>query len=218
MPLISQVAGRPFIELRDVIAFCALALSLTNLFFGPKYQKKLERKKDANSRRVNVFKTLMATRGARLSYRHVEALNTVDLEFFEPEYAPIIAARNNYYDNLSNRNDDPHFATAWLDKNDELLSALLFEMSKTLKYGHSLVDIKRKVYTPQAHINAEEEDNAIRKAMVTLLQNKEGFLPVYFQQDEDALTKANERQNQLQDLMMEYYAKKLAKVDAKKDS
>ena len=91
-------------------------------------------------------------------------------------------------------------------------------MSKTLKYGHSLVDIRQKIYTPQAHINAEEEDNAIRKAMVTLLQNKEGFLPVYFQQDEDALIKSTERQNQLQDLMVEYYAKKLAKIDAKKDS
>lgn len=217
MFLISQVPVRPFVELRDIIAFCALALGLVNLFFGPKYQKKLEKKKDANSRRINIFKTLMATRGIRLSYRHVEALNTVDLEFFEPEYAPIVAARNNYYDNLSNWNDDPHFAANWADKNNELLSALLFEMSKTLKYGHSLVDIKRKVYTPQAHIIAEEEENAIRKAMVTLLQNKEGYLPVYFQQDEDATAKAAERQNQLQDLMMEYYARKLAKLSSKND-
>lgn len=218
MPFILQISHRPIIELRDVIAFCALILGLFNLFFGPKYQKKLEKKKEANSRRVNVFKILMATRGARLSYRHVEALNTVDLEFFEPEYAPIIVARNNYYDNLSNRNEDPNSTATWLDKNDELLSTLLYEMSKMLKYGHSLVDIKRKVYTPQAHINAEEEDMAIRKGMVALLQNKEGYLPVYFQQDEEATTKATDRQNQLQDLMMEYYSRRLEKLNPNKSN
>lgn len=36
-------------------------------------QKSIERYKEKNDRRLNIFKTLMATRGARVSFEHVKA-------------------------------------------------------------------------------------------------------------------------------------------------
>jgi hypothetical protein len=211
LTLLLQTTSKPFVELRDIIAFLALIIGIVNLILSPRYLKSLERKKEAHSRRVNVFKALMATRGARLSYRHVEALNTVDLEFYDAKFAPVVNARDNYYDNLFDRdNSASHFVTAWADKNNELLAALLHEMAKSLGYQHTLVQIKRNVYTPQAHIDAENDDMAVRKGLAALLQNKEGFLPVYFQQDDEAMAAAAEKQAEVQDLTIEYMKQKLA--------
>jgi hypothetical protein len=202
---------RPLLETRDIISLIALTVSILAFFFSPRYQKNLERKKEAHSRRVNIFKILMATRASRLSYRHVEALNMVDLEFLGNEYSAVLAARNNYYDNLFNRNQDPSFISAWADKNDDLLAGLLFEMGKALKYNYKLVDIKRNVYIPQAHVTLEEEENYIRKSIVTLLQNGQGTIPMRFEQDDELMKDTNERQAALQDLMMQYYSEKLKK-------
>src|SRR4029453_9314693 len=44
-------------------------------------QKWIETAREKRNRRLNVFKRLMATRGAVLSPGHVEALNMIDLEF-----------------------------------------------------------------------------------------------------------------------------------------
>ena len=209
--LLLQTVNKPFVELRDIIASLALALGIINLILSPRYLKSLERKKEAHSRRVNVFKALMATRGARLSYRHVEALNTVDLEFYDAKFTSVVNARDNYYDNLFDRdNNVPHSVAAWADKNNELLAALLHEMAKILGYKHTLVQIKRNVYTPQAHIDAENDDVAVRKGLAALLQNKEGFLPVYFQQDDEAMAAAAEKQAEVQNLTIEYMKQKLA--------
>lgn len=209
--LLLQAVDKPFIELRDIIALLALVLGIVNLVLGPRYLKTLERNKEAHSRRVNVFKALMATRGARLSYRHVEALNTVDLEFYDTKFASVVNARDNYYDNLFDRdNNAPNFVAAWADKNNELLAALLYEMAKCLGYKHTLVQIKRNVYTPQAHIDAENDDMAVRKGLAALLQNKEGFLPVYIQQDDEAMAAAAEKQAQIQNLTIEYMKQRLA--------
>ena len=44
-------------------------------------QKFLERITQSRRRRLDVFYTLVATRGTRLAPAHVEALNRIDLEF-----------------------------------------------------------------------------------------------------------------------------------------
>lgn len=207
MTFLLQTLVRPLFETRDVLSLIAITVSIMAFIFAPRYQKSLEREKEAHSRRVNVFKVLMATRGARLSYRHVEALNMVDLEFFGPKYASVKSARDNYYDNLNNRGEDPNFATTWLRTNDDLLSALICEMGKILGYNYSLVDIKRNVYTPQAHVDVEADDILIRKSLVALLQKREGYLPIYFEGTQDEAV--TEKQSQLQELMIKYYSQKI---------
>jgi hypothetical protein len=61
-------------------------ISIAAIFLGPivaiQLQKFIERRKQSNERRENIFKTLMATRGSMLSTAHVEALNRIDLEFW----------------------------------------------------------------------------------------------------------------------------------------
>lgn len=47
-------------------------------------QKQIELWREQRSRKLWVFKTLMATRGRALSLEHVQALNVIDLEFTKP--------------------------------------------------------------------------------------------------------------------------------------
>ena len=47
-------------------------------------QWKLQLRDTAQKRRLDVFRTLMATRGNILHYRHVEALNLIDVDFSDP--------------------------------------------------------------------------------------------------------------------------------------
>ena len=42
----------------------------------------LEKKREVRGTRLNVFRTLMATRGSKLSVNHINALNMIDVEFY----------------------------------------------------------------------------------------------------------------------------------------
>ncbi len=50
-------------------------------FLGIWAQGKLDEKRQAKERKLDIFKTLMATRATPLSPEHVRALNRIDLEF-----------------------------------------------------------------------------------------------------------------------------------------
>jgi hypothetical protein len=45
-------------------------------------QSKLDERKETRKRRLDIFKTLMATRASVLSQDHIKALNMIDIEFY----------------------------------------------------------------------------------------------------------------------------------------
>jgi hypothetical protein len=107
-------------------------------------QKRLERWREGNERKKQIFKTLMATRATRIDPSHVTALNMIDLEFKEKA---ILEKWREYMDSLL---DAPEILSAdaqeseqqtyqndmkiWLDKGDDKFIDLLYEMSRALKY------------------------------------------------------------------------------------
>jgi len=48
-------------------------------------QKYIEDRKEIRARKMQIFRTLMATRATRLDAKHIEALNMIDIEFFKNE-------------------------------------------------------------------------------------------------------------------------------------
>jgi hypothetical protein len=68
----------PILKTVDILTICALILGP---ILAVQIQKFIDRAKESRSRRLWVFKTLMATRHATLSIDHVSALNRIDLEF-----------------------------------------------------------------------------------------------------------------------------------------
>ena len=133
-------------------------------------QKILERYREDKARRLNVFKTLMATRAATVSPQHVQALNMIDLEFQGVKYKVVADAWRTYLDHLGHYpKDDEKQQPVWGERRVDLLAKLLIEMGKSLGYVFDEVHIKRGIYAPEAHSQFETEERLIRGGIVRLL-------------------------------------------------
>src|SRR5690606_25172987 len=93
----------------------------------------LDNKKEIRERKVNLFKTLMATRAYNVSWSHVEALNKIDLEFDSKnkKEKAVIEAWKEYLDLLNNTTIP---MDQWGIKRVDLLVELLHKMAKVLDY------------------------------------------------------------------------------------
>jgi hypothetical protein len=93
-------------------------------FLGPVFavqaQKWIERSKETRTRKVDIFRTLMATRGLKAaSNEHVQALNSIDIVFENKgKDRKIISAWSEYLDHLNNfpTDDDLPAQRVWNDK------------------------------------------------------------------------------------------------------
>lgn len=155
-------------------------------FLGPvvavQAQKYLEMMREEKNNQLAVFKSLMATRATPVSPQHVQALNSIDLEFKGEKFKKIREAWRTYLDHLNNaprldqsqgfsryETDIAH----WAEKGSDLLSTLLVEMGKPLGYSFDTVDIKRGIYKPQAHDQSEFEQQALRQKLFSVLSGNE---------------------------------------------
>lgn len=180
-------------------------LTIAAIIIGPilavQVEKFLQRNRDSKYRRLNIFKTLMATRGSSLSFAHVEALNRIDLEFSaNNKYVKVIAAWKEYFDNLGHKKETKEELTIWVARNEELLANLLYEMGQSLGYKFDKVLIKRNIYSPIGHAKVEQENELIRKGLLDII-NFDSSIPMTLINDEDAIKK----QQELQDAMLLYY-------------
>ena len=149
-------------------------------------QRLLESIRDRRNRRMAVFHDLMATRAARVSHVHVQALNMIDIEFYgrrvfgmrfqTPSEKAVSNAWRVYSDHLNNRYADSEVAR-WGDDGDKLFAKLLFELSRALGYDFDEVQLRRNVYSPVAHGRIEQQDLAIRDGLEKLLTGRQP-LPV----------------------------------------
>lgn len=73
-------------EIQEVITLLTILAIILWPILAVQSQKYIELIKENKSRRLKIFKTLMSTRGERLSRGHVQALNLIDMEFMENVY------------------------------------------------------------------------------------------------------------------------------------
>lgn len=133
-------------------------------------QKYLEHYREDKGRKLNVFKTLMATRAATVAGEHVQALNMIDLEFQGKKYKKVTDAWKNYLDHLNHYpKEDEKQQPVWGERRVDLLAKLLQEMGKSLGYHFDDVHVKRGIYAPQAHAQIEDENWLIRRGLIRLL-------------------------------------------------
>jgi hypothetical protein len=136
-------------------------------------ERYLSRKREDRERRLRVFKTLMLTRAAVLSPAHVEALNSIDIEF-KSENEKDKKVRNawkEYLDQLAHypkekpSEDDQK---RWKERTDELLVELLYVMAEAVNYDFDKTHIKRAAYTPVRYSDMEFEQDFIRRSLVKM--------------------------------------------------
>lgn len=149
-------------------------------------EKAIEAWREARQRKLRIFKTLMATRGTRVAARHIEALNTIELEFDvkKPEEKKVVDAWKVYLDHLNNwpvNSRDPGYQSnldAWNNKANDYLADLLFTMSKALGYDFNLVELKRGAYIPQGPAQDAWERSLVRRGLLDIIVYRRASLPV----------------------------------------
>ena len=137
-------------------------------------QRWSERRREERTRKLWLFRELMATRTIRLSGRHVEALNHIDLEF-DPKKradAKVLDAWKMYLDTLSDTPEEDAQKAVRYEKQKERFVDLIWEISRHLGFSFDKVEIKRDAYSPIAHGELEDDQRLIRKGIVELLTGK----------------------------------------------
>ena len=159
-------------EFKDWVTIAAL---LCGPVLAVQAQKWIETAREKRNRRLNVFKKLMATRGAQLSPGHVEALNMNDLEFAGrgKKNEAVRTRWKEYLDHLCSLPPDPEqqkqLLPTWIQRKDDLLAELLCEMGSAVGYKFDKVQVLRGIYAPQGHANWELETQLLRRFLIELL-------------------------------------------------
>ena len=147
-------------------------LMITAVLLGPliavQLTRYLDNKKEERERKLQVFKTLMATRAYTVSWDHVGALNRIDLEFNKKTAMEksVIDAWKAYLDLLSEKSLTPE---QWNIRRIDLLVELLHTMAKVLDYDFDKTHIKNSSYSPVGHGTIEEEQKALRVGLIEVL-------------------------------------------------
>ena len=152
-------------NLTDILMIAATAISPLIAVQVTKY---LQDRNERRNQQLRVFKVLMATRAYSLSPGHVEALNSIDLEFAggRKEEKAVREAWQAYLDHLGNGGQEDQ---AWNIKRVDLQVELLHTMAKCLGYDFNKTQIKNASYSPVMHGRIESEQERIRKLMLEVL-------------------------------------------------
>ena len=137
----------------------------------------VDNKKEQRDRKLQIFKTLMATRAYSISPQHVEALNRIDLEFSDKlkKERSVVYAWKEYLDLLSDK-EMPR--DQWGTKRIERLVDLLHCMAQVLNYEFDKTHIKNSAYSPVAHGDIDDQQTAVRLGIIDILKGNLA-IPMY---------------------------------------
>ena len=150
------------------------------IFLGPIValwiQRISERRRDHRYRKLVIFKELMTTRATRISPRHVDALNAIEVEFSQSKGGKgdkrVLNTWRLYLDHLGDNEMNDNQTQRWREKGNDLLTDLLYEMSRVLEYDFDKVALKKNVYSPQGHADLETDQYLLRKYVVEMMAGK----------------------------------------------
>ena len=137
-------------------------------------QKWIEHATERRNGQKQIFYDLMATRATRVAPKHVEALNKIDLEFNSRAGAREREVLNRwriYADHLNTGVDPVTEATVaqWTSNGDTLFLDLLQALSAALRYPFDRVQLRRGIYYPRAHNEAEVRRETFEREIIRLL-------------------------------------------------
>lgn len=126
--------------------------------------RRIDDARRVRERRMNVFRSLMATRRAALAPERVVALNMVEIEFHGIE--PV---KNAYREVMRHINHSRPLPQNWVDQQQKLLTKLTSEIGKVLGYELPQLDMLEGGYYPEGLANIEAEQQAMRRAVIETL-------------------------------------------------
>lgn len=142
-------------------------------------QKFLEHKRSIKAQKMNIFSTLMATRAARASTSHLQALNMIDLAFNggsnrqrRKTETDVLDSWRDYLDHLTSPLTEDNLAR-WNERNNEMFIVLLSVMASDLGLRYDRVLLRNGAYTPKWHADMESEQQQLRQLAVKVLSGEQ---------------------------------------------
>lgn len=153
-------------------------LTIIAIVVGPiialELQRLLDKGRDAKNRKLWVFKILMTYRATPLAPNFVQALNLIDVEFdasTEKEKA-VRKAWKVLLDHFGDLGQSTAVSETSAEKTATLTTNLLLAMGRSLGYDFDEVQIKKGAYYPMGLGNVEQEQHALRRGLLDVLQGK----------------------------------------------
>ena len=156
------------IETRDVAIVLA---TLIGPFLAVLVAEERRRWIDSRTRKVHIFRTLMATRSATLAANHIEALNLVEVEFHSSRSREreVVEAWRLYRAHLY---DHAYPRETWESRRADLMVDFLHSMAVALGYSYDKATIKQGAYYPVGYGDAEKDNLDIRKMWLQVLRGE----------------------------------------------
>lgn len=151
-----------FLKASDaVIAVC----TLLGPILAVQAQKWVELVREKKQRKLAIFRTLMATRAANLSAAHVEALNSVPIEFYSDKR--VMDEWETYFQHLNSGPVDQ----GWMQSRVNLFIQLLVTIGRRLGYRFNVAQMHR-IYSPTGHGQIEADQETIRRGVAGLFKGE----------------------------------------------
>lgn len=134
----------------------------------------IDQLRERRSRRLWIFRTLMATRRSSLAPEHIAALNQIELDF---QSAPgVMEAYRTYMKHLATP-FEPKDNDRVVRERQSMRTKMLSEMARALKIRVEQLDIFEGGYIPQGHVDIEREQAAVRRLLSEIADGKRS-LPI----------------------------------------
>jgi hypothetical protein len=150
-------------------------LTITAIVLGPLLafvvQNWRDNRRAHKSRKLEIYRKLMLTLKVPLNPNHVDAINSIPVEFYGDK--KVLAAWRLYASHLNHRSEPGDALTRWGEKKFDLLIDLVYAIGQSLGYeANDKASMRDQTYVPQGYANVEAEQEAMRKAVLELLTGR----------------------------------------------
>ncbi len=157
-------------DVKDFILACSTLLGpVVSALIAIYYTRYADEKRIKDSRRFEVFRNLMKTRGFQLHQDHVMSLNLIPSDFHDD--TDVMAKFKEYINHLyrpvpENQSESQRF----FEERDLLFGKLLVAIAGSLKISISADELKHFTYSPVGWASIEHEQQQARKLLIQVLQ------------------------------------------------
>jgi len=111
--------------------------------------RQIDNRNEAKRRKLDLFRTLMQTRGIRLDPAHVAALNIVELEFYDQPQ--VRSAFRSYIEHLSSPEPagSKEDQDRYYDQRSDLFMDLIHQIGRVVGYNFDKRELERRSYVPK---------------------------------------------------------------------
>ncbi len=144
--------------------------------------RRIDDRREAQRRRLEVYRSLMLTGSARRSFDHVRALNSVLVEF--DDYKEVSGSYRKYIQHLNSPLPAVDQQHHFFEQQSDFFYDLLMHIGKSLGYNFDKRDLERLSYYPKVWWDDELTQRNLQQLLVQVLEGKRSF-PIALAQHSD---------------------------------